>query len=190
MNDSKTPSKKLTRVTAGILTVAFLGFIFLALGEMLWQSHGELIHSVQMTKELKATLPEHADRLDRFAARINSFTAAIGENMWLKDDMGYINSGFQYALGKRVINTGSQNMITLTDGHLYDLADYRSLEDSARDIVTLSRTTLSGIPFLFTYHILTLILILLHIIIVAGIMILEIDYIRGFLIIIPVEVQI
>ena len=152
MNDSKTPSKKLTRITAGILTAAFLGFIFVALGMMLWQSHHELLNSVRMTKDLKATLPEHADRLDRLAARINSFTAAIGENMWLKDDLGYINSGFQYALGKRVINTGSQNMITLTDGHLYDLADYKPLTDSARDIVTLSRTTFSGIPFLFTYE--------------------------------------
>ena len=58
--------------------------------------------------------------------------------MWLKDDMGYVNSAFQYALGKKVINTGSQNMIRLTTGHLYDLNNYKPLEDSARSIADLN----------------------------------------------------
>jgi len=149
---NNTPSKKLSRVTAGILTVAFLGFIFAAFFSMLAEHHGELLHSVQMTPQLRKTLPAKADRLDRLAARIGSFTSAISQNMWLKDEMGYVNSGFQYALGKRVINTGSQNMITLTDGHLYDLADYRPLEGNARDIAALAEGPLRGIPFLFTYE--------------------------------------
>ena len=66
--------------------------------------------------------------------------------------MGYINSGFQYALGKRVINTGSQNMITLTTGHLYDLADYKPLDGSAREIAALQSGALAGLPFLFVYE--------------------------------------
>ena len=104
-----------------------------------------------MTPELQKTLPEHPDPLDKLSARINSFTAAIADKMWLKDDMGYINSGFQYALGKKVINTGSQNMITLTTGHLYDLADYKPLSGNAREIADL-RDTAEGRPFLFVYE--------------------------------------
>ena len=152
MNETRSPSKKLNRITAAILTVAFLGFIFAAFFSMLIQDHAALLHSVQMTADLKKALPEHADRLDRLAARINSFTATIAENMWLKEDMGYVNSAFQYALGKKVINTGAQNMITLTDGHLYDLADYKPLQGNARDIVDLADTAFAGIPFLFTYE--------------------------------------
>ena len=152
MKEVKTPSKKLTRVTAAILTVAFLGFVFTAFAAMLINSHDDLLESVRMTPKLRATLPKHANQLDKLAARINSFTAAIAENMWLKEDMGYANSAFQYALGKRVINTGSQNMITLTDGHLYDLQDYKSLEGNARDIVELRNTTLKDYPFLFVYE--------------------------------------
>ena len=72
--------------------------------------------------------------------------------MWLKDEMGYANSAFQYALGKKVINTGSQNMIRLTTGHLYDLADYKDLSGNARDIVELRETAFSGLPFLFVYE--------------------------------------
>ena len=152
MTEKNTPSKKLNRILAGLLTVAFLGFVFAAFFTMVIQHRGELIHSVQMTPALKKTLPQNADKLDRLSARINSFTSAISENMWLKDEMGYVNSGFQYALGKRVINTGSQNMITLTDGHLYDLADYRSLRENALDIVALRNETVGDIPFLFTYE--------------------------------------
>lgn len=145
-------SKKLTRIIAIILTVLFLGFILTAFATMLIKSHRELLHSVQMTKEMRATLPEHPDKLDRFAARINGFTAGIAENMWLKDEMGYVNSGFQYALGKRVINTGSQNMIRLTTGHLYDLADYKHLQGNAEDIVALRSEAFAGLPFLFVYE--------------------------------------
>ena len=152
MERSKTASKKVTRVTAGVLTVLFLGFIFAAFFTMLANSRHELLHSIQMTPELKATLPENPDKLDRLAARINSFTAAIAENMWLKTEMGYANSSFQYALGKKVINTGSQNMIKLTTGHYYDLADYKPLRDNAEEIIALRDTTLAGLPFLFVYE--------------------------------------
>ena len=149
---NNTPSKTLGRVTAGILTAAFLGFIFTAFFSMVIGSREELVHSVQMTPELKKTLPRHPNRLDRLSARINGFTSGISEIMWHKEDMGYINSAFQYALGKRVINTGSQNMITLTDGHLYDLSDYKSLTENAMEIAELRRTALAGRPFLFTYE--------------------------------------
>ena len=130
-------NKKLTRIIAAILTVAFLGFVFTAFFVMLIGSRDALLHSVKMTSELQATLPEHADPLDKLAARIGSFTSAAADNMWLKDEMGYVNSGFQYALGKKVINTGSQNMIRLTTGHLYDLSDYRPLEAGAENILAV-----------------------------------------------------
>lgn len=149
---SNTPSKKITRITAAILTVAFLGFVFAAFFSMVINSRDELVHSVQMTPEMKKNLPEHAGRLDRLSARIGGFTSTLSEIMWHKDEMGYVNSAFQYGLGKRVINTGSQNMITLTDGHLYDLSNYKSLTENAREIAALRGSTLGGIPFLFTYE--------------------------------------
>ena len=149
---NNTPSKKVTRVTAAILTVAFLGFIFVAFFAMVLGNTHELAHSVQMTSDLKKTLPKHPSRLDRLSARINGFTSTISEIMWHKDEMGYINSAFQYGLGKKVINTGSQNMITLNDGHLYDLCNYKPLTENAQEIAELRRTVLAGIPFLFTYE--------------------------------------
>lgn len=149
---NNTPSKRVSRITAAVLTVAFLGFIFVAFFSMVVGNPHELARSVQMTSDLKKTLPKRPSRLDRLSARISGFTSTISEIMWHKDEMGYINSAFQYALGKRVINTGSQNMITLTDGHLYDLSNYKPLTENALEIAELRRTTLAGLPFLFTYE--------------------------------------
>lgn len=145
-------SKTLNRATAAVLTVAFLGFIFTAFGAMLLTHGRDILKSVQMTDDMKSTLPEHPTRLDRLAARINGFTAGIADAMWLKTEMGYANSAFQYALGKRMINTGSQNMLTLTTGHLYDLSPYRSLKSGAENIVALRDEQLQNIPFLFVYE--------------------------------------
>ena len=145
-------SKTLRRVTAAVLTVAFLGFILVAFVSMLAGSGQDILKSVQMTKEMKATLPAHATRLDRLAARINGFTSAISDAMWMKTEMGYANSAFQYALGKRMINTGSQNMLTLTTGHLYDVSPYKSLAGGAENIIDLRNTALKDVPFLFVYE--------------------------------------
>ena len=144
--------KKLQRITAAALTALFLGFIYLALGATLATRSQDLIKSVQMDKSMRDTLPENAGALDRLAARINGFTGGIADTMWLKTELGYVNSAFQYGLGKRMINTGSQNMLTLNTGHLYDLNDYRDLSAGAAGIAALRETTLAGVPFLFVYE--------------------------------------
>lgn len=146
------PNKTLTRVTAGILTVIFLGFIFAACVFTLKDHGKDISNAVRRMDSLEAYLPEHWNALDLLQARISSFTSAISENMWLKEPLGYANSGFQYALGKRMITTGGQNMIRLTTGHFYDLCAYQSLEKNARDIVALRESTLAGQPFLFVYE--------------------------------------
>ena len=93
------PSKKVTRATAAILTVAFLGFVFAAFFAMVVGSRDELVHSIQMTPAMKKALPKNAGPLDRLSARINGFTSTISEIMWHKEEMGYVNSAFQYGLG-------------------------------------------------------------------------------------------
>ena len=140
------------RTLSAALTVIFLGFIFLALGMTLIHSGPDILKSLQMTEAMKATLPEHPSRLDRLAARIDGFTSGIADAMWLKTEMGYANSAFQYALGKRMINTGSQNMLMLTTGHLYDVSPYRDLKPGAAAIVALREEALSDVPFLFVYE--------------------------------------
>ena len=155
MSEKKQPataSRGLSRATAAILTMAFLGFVFTAFGVMVTGDFDGLRKSVQLTDERLAQLPKGAGALDRLSARINGFTSEIADAMWLKTELGYANSAFQYALGKRMINTGSQNMVRLNTGHLYDLNPYKDLTGNAADIIELRNTALKDYPFLFVYE--------------------------------------
>ena len=145
-------SKTLNRAVAAALTVAFLGFVFTAFAVMVTKNHRELRKSIQLTDDQLASMPGGAGPLDRLSARIAGFTAEIANDMWLKTPMGYANSAFQYALGKRMINTGSQNMVTLNTGHLYDLNPYKDLSKNAADIIEQRETTMKDYPFLFVYE--------------------------------------
>jgi len=70
-------SKKLHRITAAALTVAFLGFIYAALGATLIERHHDLLASVQMTKAMRDTLPEHPTALDRLLSEMAHITPVM-----------------------------------------------------------------------------------------------------------------
>ena len=145
-------SKAVTRAVAAVLTVAFLGLIVTAFGSMLLNDGKDIVKSVRLMKNLKAYLPEKWNQLDLLSARISSFTSKISEVMWKKSEMGCVNSAFQYALGKKVVNTGAQNMIRLNTGHFYDFMEYKDLTPNAEGIIELRNTTLKDVPFLFVYE--------------------------------------
>ena len=143
---------KLNRIIAGALSVLFLGFIFLSFGLTMVNEGGNIIDSVRLMSNLKSYLPEDYNVLDMLNARIQSFTSQISDSMWLKDEMGYLNSGFQYALGKRMITTGGQNMVTLTTGHLYDIQSDVSMEAGANNVIAIRDSLPEDTPFLFVYE--------------------------------------
>ncbi len=145
-------SRTLNRAVAAILTVAFLGFVFTAFVVMVTGHFQDLRKSIQLTDEKLALLPDSANPLERLSGRINGFTAEIADDMWLKKELGYVNSAFQYALGKRMINTGSQNMVRLNTGHLYDLNPYKDLSKNVADIIEQRETVMKDYPFLFVYE--------------------------------------
>ena len=144
-------SKAVTRAVAAVLTVAFLGLVGFATGSMLVNDGGDILGSVRY-KTAKEFLPEKWDRLDMLAARITSFTGAISDAMWNKTQLGYVNSAFQYALGKKVVNTGAQNMVRLNTGHFYDFVEYKDLAPNAEGIIQLRNTVLKDVPFLYVYE--------------------------------------
>lgn len=145
-------SKKLNRIISGTLTVLFLGFIFLNLGVTLVNEGGNIMDSVRLMRELKSYLPENYNMLDMLNARIQSFTSQISDSFWMKDEMGYLNSRFQYSLGKNMITTGGQNMVTLTTGHLYDLQTDTSMEAGAKNVIAIRDSLPEDTPFLFVYE--------------------------------------
>ncbi|MBQ3575726.1 MAG: hypothetical protein IJA26_08640, partial [Clostridia bacterium] len=89
--------------------------------------------------QLKAYLDDPKDYTtwEMLCARVRSVDTYLNSNVYLSEQMGYINSSFQYALGKKMIATGATKMVTLNSGHLFDLQNYVPMQGAAEEIVAL-----------------------------------------------------
>ena len=144
--------KKLDRALAWILTAAFLGLIAAACLGMLRDSGRDLFNAARRMDKLEPYLTDGRGPFDMLQARIASVQAELGEDMWQKERFGWFNSALQKALGKRMINTGNQNMVTLKTGHLYDLQEYAPLDGACGEIAAMREDMLGDTPFLFVYE--------------------------------------
>ena len=154
MNQTKPDKKNRLQLRIDIiLTVIFLAVIFF-MGAMtlLTDFHGIYVAATDQNK-----LSAYVDDIDTcsawdyFAARIRSVDNYLAGNIYGATELGYVNSSFQYALGKRMINTGASQMLTLNSGHLFDLQNYVSMEGAVQNIQDM-RATAGDIPFLFVYE--------------------------------------
>ena len=119
MNKPNEPNRLQFRIDL-VLTVLFLATIFF-FGIMTVATDLTGLHNAFGSRNrLKDYLPdpENYSQWDFLTARIRSLDDYLAENVYLADELGYANSSFQYALGKRMINTGAQQMLTLSSGHL------------------------------------------------------------------------
>lgn len=96
--------------------------------------------------------PEDYNGWDLFCARIRSVDSHLASNVFASEELGYLNSSFQYAIGKRLINTGATQMLTLESGHLFDLQNYVSMDTGVSNIQAMADTVPAGTPFLFVYE--------------------------------------
>lgn len=137
-----------------VLTVLFLITIFF-FGIMTVATDFEGIDKAATTiSKLTPYLddPEDYSTWDLLSASIRSVDNYIAGNIYGHTELGYMNSSFQYGLGKRMINTGGQQMITLNSGHLFDLQNEMSMEKAAENIVAMKAAVPEGTPFLFVYE--------------------------------------
>jgi len=96
--------------------------------------------------------PEDYSQWDLLCARIRSVDDHLASNVFASEELGYLNSSFQYAIGKRLINTGATQMLTLDSGHLFDLQNYVSMDTGVGNIQAMADTVPQGTPFLFVYE--------------------------------------
>lgn len=126
---------RLQKVIDAALAVFLLATIFTFGYKTVWENRDDLMYSVRNLSRLKAYMPEDYNALDMFSARVNSFDTTLNNVMWKKDELGYLNSSFQYALGKKMIATGKYNMVTLPTGDLYDLPQLTDTSNQTDEII-------------------------------------------------------
>jgi len=153
MNSPKKPDRLQFRIDI-ILTVAFIALIFF-MGIMTLATDFEGIYKAAVSKtRLTGYLEESWEKSsawDKLEARIRSVDDYLAANIYGATELGYFNSTAQYAMGKRLVNTGASQMLTLNSGHLYDLQNYVSMDKAVGDILAMKETA-GDIPFLFVYE--------------------------------------
>lgn len=141
---------RLQKVLDTILAVFLLVLIFSFGYKTVWENKDKLIGAARHMTKLQPYLPEDYNALDMFSARISSFDAALNNVMWKKDELGYLNSSFQYAMGKDMIATGKFNMLTLKTGDLYDLPTETDTKKQTDEIIAFAEN--AGVPVVYVHE--------------------------------------
>ncbi len=114
----------------------------------------EIDEHVRQIKYIQPYLedPNDYSAWDLTAARIRSVDDYLAGNLYGATELGYVNSSLQYGIGKRMITTGSQSMVTLNSGHLFDLQSYIPMDSGAEAIGALRDSVPEDTQFLFVYE--------------------------------------
>lgn len=153
MEKKQSPSR-LRRGLSAVLAVLMLAGCAFMCAMTLVPNRKNLLHALTYRSKLQAYLPEDGEpnALELFAARVRSLDAEVSASVYRSEELGQLNATVQYALGKRLVSTGSAQMVRLNGGWLYDLQEEQSLESAAEEILDLQKTLPDGLPFLFVYE--------------------------------------
>jgi len=141
---------KIEKITNTILALFLLALIFVFGYMTISENLSPLFESARSYSQIKEYLPEDYTALDYIGGRIRSFESKFNSVLWKKDELGYLNSTVQYAIGKDMINTGGANMITLGTGDLYDISDYEDTSAQTGEIIAFSGAI--DVPFLYVFE--------------------------------------
>lgn len=152
-NHSQQPQySRVQRIVAGVLTVLFLATVTLFGVSGILKNPSGILSSLRFHKAKKyLTDPEDTSFFAMTQARIASLQNRLTSNLPLKDEMSVVNASFQYALGKRMVVEGSEQMIRLSNNQLYYITTRESLAEEAQDVVDLYNYIDGETPFLFSF---------------------------------------
>lgn len=137
-----------------ILSVVLLLAIF-AVGVATMATAGrELAYATFVT--YRYYLSEEPKMANSLSARIQSLTNAININLFSKSRFQTLNTKLQLSLGKEMLSYGTQTMVWLKSGQLYDLAPEADADKVDLDIGKMAELNSflaeQNIPMLFVYY--------------------------------------
>lgn len=141
---------RLQRIVDVVLATFLIGLIFTFGIMTVVPNVKQLYNSARLMSELEDYLPDDYDALDLLSARIQSFEATFGDELWQQDPLRRLNAGIQYAMGKNMITTGSANMVTLPTGDLYDIQMSTDVTGPLDEIIRFASSL--DVPFTYVYE--------------------------------------
>ena len=153
MSENKQPkTTRVQRIVAWVLTLVFIPTIF-AFGVLsLADDPADLAKSLRWGRMSKyLTNKDTPGQFEMLKARIQSLEAGLGSHTPMKDELGWLNASFQYGIGKKLIMQGSEELLTLEGGQIYDLSTEETLAPEAEEVRAFYEQLNGEVPFLFAY---------------------------------------
>lgn len=152
MKDSPKNNSRIQRAVAIVLTVLFIPVIFYCGLYSFFDDFDTVIESLRFHKAEKFLKdPDDTSFFPMLSARIASLENRLGANIPMKEKLGYLNASFQYGLGKDLVVQGSEQLLSLEGGQIYNMTSRETLEPHAREIVGFYEQLDGRVPFLFAY---------------------------------------
>lgn len=152
MKESPNKTTKIQRIVAIVLTCLFIPMIFAFGAYGLLSDPATILKSVRYSYAHKFLAdPDDTSFFPMTSARIASLQNQLGEHIPFKEELGYINASFQYGLGKDMVMQGSQQLLSLEEGQIYNVTTRKSLAAEVMEVVGLYEQIDGKVPFLFSY---------------------------------------
>lgn len=153
MSEKKQPQTTRTqRIVAWVLTLVFIPTIFAFGIFSIADDPKDILKSLRWSRMSKyLTDQENPTQFEMLKARIQSLEAGLGKHTPLEDELGWLNASFQYGLGKKMIMQGSEELLNLEGGQIYDLSTRTTLKAEAAEVAAFYDQLNGEIPFLFAY---------------------------------------
>lgn len=138
---------------AAVLTAAFLGTVFAFCLTGLLRDPPKLIKAVQYTRASKFLAPggRDTDFFDMTQARIASLQDRLEGYLPASDALHVANASFQYALGKRMVVVGADQMLKLPNGQLYYITSRQSLAEEADELGNFLESLPEDLPRFYSW---------------------------------------
>lgn len=143
---------KTQRIIAAVLTALFIPMIVAGGVYGAISNAGEIGKSIRYSRaQSYLTNKDDPAFFEMTRARIQSLESELCAGIPLKDELGYFNASFQYALGKKVALQGNEQIVSLPHDQLYALTTTKSLAEAADEVVQFYNQAKERAPFLFSY---------------------------------------
>ena len=142
---------KIQKFCKWLVVVMFIVGIFaVSIGTVASYPH-KLIESVTRNSIVDQYMGDNPSLAERIKARFLSFENTVNSYLFGRDAGLSLNIAMQKAMGKQILQFGSDRMVTLNTGHLYDLVPEADVQEQLANVIAMRDDVFGDIPMVYVY---------------------------------------
>jgi len=142
---------KIQRFCKWLVVVLFIGGIFAVCIGTMASYPNKLYQSVTRNSIVDQYMGDDPSLAERIQARFLSFENTVNSYLFGRDAGLSMNIAMQNAMGKQIMQFGSDKMVTLNTGHLYDLVPETDMSEQLNNVIGMRDDVFGDIPMVYVY---------------------------------------